>query len=126
MQKLFDEYPSLRQDDKIKTYSFLNFALFDYYKCRRSTDRTVEQVRSEDQVAGITVKRLNVEQAMQGINKRLLKGLGFGSTAQPFQDFLEQNGIDEMEVTPKRADTIAKDKNVGSSHKGWKEAKHHR
>jgi hypothetical protein len=82
LQKLFEEYPSLRQDDKIKTYSFLNFALFDYYKCRRQTDRTAELVRSEDQVAGITTKKLNVEQAMQGINKRLLKGIGVGSQAK--------------------------------------------
>lgn len=108
MQKLFDEYPSLRLDDKIKTYSFLGFALFDYYKCRRQTDRAVEMVRNEDQIAGITVKKLNVEQALQGINKRLRKGLGFGGLMKEqflqmgIADLDEMNLDDEMESKSKK------------------------
>lgn len=81
MQKLLDEFPSLRTGDRIKTYSFLNFALHDYYKCRRQTDRTVETVKNADQIAGITVKKLNQVQAVQGINRRLAKGLNVGNQA---------------------------------------------
>lgn len=97
MQKLFDVYPSLRLDDKIKTYGFLAFALFDYYKCRRHVDRGPEHVKSEDQIAGITVSRLNLEQRGQGMNRRLLKGALVGSQL-PDADLFAFDGTPAMRV----------------------------
>lgn len=84
MQKLFDELPGLRTGERIKTYSFLNFALYDYYRCRRQTDRTVGSVKNADQIAGISTKKLNREQAVQGINKRLARGFGIGDNTSVF------------------------------------------
>lgn len=82
MQKLCDQFPEVRNGERLKTYNFLHFALFDYYKCRRQQDRTAETVKNADQIAGITFKKLNQEQAVQGINKRLLKGVGLGEQAK--------------------------------------------
>lgn len=94
MQKLLEELPGLRKGERIKTYSFLNFALFDYYRCRRQTDRAVSAVKNADQVAGISAKKLNREQVLQGINKRLAKGRGQGLQAHELLAALNLFGDD--------------------------------
>jgi len=69
--KLFDAYPNLRWGGMIKTYVFINFALYDYYRCRRAADRDADDLKSMNEIAGIDPRRLNMEQAAEGVNRRL-------------------------------------------------------
>lgn len=82
LQKLYETFPELRTLNVIKTYVFLNFALYDYYKCRITGDRAADQLIPEDDVIGITQSKLLKEQAKRGINHRLLKGFQVGKTVQ--------------------------------------------
>ncbi len=77
-QKLYETFPELKLDDQMKTYTFLNFALFDYYRCRRTSDRRAEEVKGVDEVMGINAHRLHIEQTKAGINHRLIKGRDIG------------------------------------------------
>lgn len=45
----------------LKTYQFLNFAIMDYYRCRRTSDRKAEEVMNVEEVAGINPHRLHIE-----------------------------------------------------------------
>lgn len=90
-QKLYETYPSLRAEERMKTYYFLNFGLFDYYKCRRTADRAMDNLKPEDTVAGITKRKLNLEQEKAGINHRLAKGFTVGSANK------EENRMRQLE-----------------------------
>ncbi len=80
-QKLYETFPELRLESRLKTYVFLNFAIYDYYRCRRTADREAENVKHEDDVAGISPNVLNSVQAKLGMNARLAKGFTVGLTA---------------------------------------------
>lgn len=90
-QKLYETYPTLRTEERMKTYYFLNFGLYDYYKCRRTADRAMDNLKPEDAVAGITKRKLNLEQEKAGINHRLAKGFTVGSTNK------EENRMRQLE-----------------------------
>jgi hypothetical protein len=96
-QKLYETYPSLRVEEKMKTYLFLNFGLYDYYKCRRTADRAMENLKPEDTVAGITKKKLNQEQERGGINHRLAKGFTIGSANKDENRMRQMDELDENE-----------------------------
>lgn len=102
-QKLYETFPELRVEEQMKTYTFLNFALFDYYRCRRTSDRRAEEVKGVDQVMGINAHRLHVEQTKAGINHRLIKGRQIGTrTRNGLRNNREIDDSDEFleEVDP--------------------------
>ena len=80
-QKLYETFPELRLESRLKTYVFLNFAIYDYYRCRRTADREAENLKHEDDVAGISPNVLNSVQARLGMNARLAKGFMVGLDA---------------------------------------------
>ena len=80
-QKLYETFPELRLEARLKTYVFLNFAVYDYYRCRRTADRAAENLKHEDEVAGISPGVLNSEQVKLGMNARLTKGFTVGLNA---------------------------------------------
>ena len=91
-QKLYETFPELYKEQRQKTYIFLNFALYDYYRCRRTDNREAEKVKNEDVVAGISPSMLNKVQASQGMNTRIAKGFLVGMNA--FKDLKKKQKED--------------------------------
>lgn len=96
-QKLYETFPELHKCERLKTYTFLNFALYDYYRCRRTIDRDAELIKDEDRVAGINTKTLNARQIFQGINQRLVKGFNVGDMAKKELKRREKEEIGEID-----------------------------
>lgn len=76
-QKIWNIVPDLLKEERIKTYLFLDAAVFDYYKCRVEREEKVTRFKREDEIAGISPERLNAQQK-NTINERLVKGFKVG------------------------------------------------
>lgn len=99
-QKLNETFPELRLGAQIKTYVFLNFCIHDYFRCRKGQDkvRTVAELKTVDEVAGLNYKVLNQKQAEEGVNRRLIKGLRQGILEQQMFRDRRQKEIEEWDA----------------------------